>query len=66
VALHRRRRDLRHLVLATAVVAVAVSVTLGYGNPRFALTAQPALVLAALMTAERLVVARRALVSRRR
>ena len=43
-----------------------MSVTLGYGNPRFALTAQPALVLAALMTAERLVVARRALVSRRR
>lgn len=46
--LHRRRRDPRHLVLAAAVVAVAVSVTVGYGNPRFALTAQPALIVAAL------------------
>jgi 4-amino-4-deoxy-L-arabinose transferase-like glycosyltransferase len=59
VALHRRRRDHRHLVLATAVVAVAVSVTLGYGNPRFALTAQPALVLAALLAARRSVLVRR-------
>ena len=53
VVVHRRRRDLRHLVLAAPVVAVAVSVTLGYGNPRFALAAQPALVLAALLAAER-------------
>ncbi len=49
VVVHRRRRDHRHLVLAAAVAAVAISVTVGYGNPRFALTAQPALILAALL-----------------
>jgi hypothetical protein len=59
VALHRRRRDLRHLVLAAAVAAVAISVTVGYGNPRFALTAQPTLVLAALLAAQQLALSRR-------
>lgn len=59
VVLHRRRRDHRHLVLAAAVAAVAVSVTLGYGNPRFALTAQPALILAVVLATRTAAVSRR-------
>jgi hypothetical protein len=41
-----RRRGLRAFVLVAPVLAVAVSVAVSYGNPRFNVTAQPSLAIA--------------------
>ena len=40
-----RRRGARAFVLVAPVLAVAVSVTVSYGNPRFNVTAQPSLAI---------------------
>lgn len=51
VVLVRRRRVL--LVLLAPLAVVAASVTLSYGNPRFAVIAQPILVIGAVALAAR-------------
>lgn len=48
-----RRRDPSTFVLVAPVVAVAVSVAIGYGNPRFNVVAQPSLAVAAAWLALR-------------